>query len=122
MSETRRRSVETFNRRNRLVNAKNRPRQFIHTPLGRALTFDEFLKPLVDFLAGKLDEVVVWLQHRRAHTAGEQSLGLADDAEEERRGKDEMEHMGDRSRREAEKSKERRSEKSPQRPAHTSKA
>ena len=56
MSETRRRSVETFNRRNRLVNAKNRPRQFIHTPLGRALTFDEFLKPLVKFLAGERDE------------------------------------------------------------------
>ena len=45
-----------------------------------------------------------------------------EEAEEERRGKDEMEHMGDRSRRETEKAKERHSEKSPQRPAHTSKA
>jgi DNA-dependent RNA polymerase-like protein len=55
MSETRLRSNARFNKRNRLWTAKNRPRQFIQTPLGRALT-DEFFAPLTDFLAGRLDE------------------------------------------------------------------
>jgi hypothetical protein len=53
MSETRRRSTARFNKRNRLMTAKNRPRQFIQTPLGHKLTTEEFLLPLADFLAGK---------------------------------------------------------------------
>jgi len=55
MSETERRSSERFNRRNRLATAKKRPRQFIQTPRGHALTAD-FLTYLADFLAGKLTE------------------------------------------------------------------
>jgi DNA-directed RNA polymerase len=55
MNQTQRRSVERFNNRNRLETAKKRPRAFIHTPRGYKLTTEEFLKPLVDFLAGKLD-------------------------------------------------------------------
>src|SRR5690349_14251096 len=54
MSETRRRSAARFNDRNRLVTAKNRPRQFIQTPRGQTLASD-FIVPLADFLAGKLD-------------------------------------------------------------------
>jgi DNA-directed RNA polymerase len=56
MSETRRRTAARFNKHNRLVNDKNRQKQFIHTPLGRELTLNEFLKPLVIFLAGERDE------------------------------------------------------------------
>jgi hypothetical protein len=46
-----------------------------------------------------------------------------DEAEEEREGKEKMEHMeGDTPRREPAKAKARQPDKSPQRPAHTSKA
>jgi hypothetical protein len=55
MSETERRSSERFNRRNRLATAKKRPRPFIQTPRGHALTA-AFLTYLADFLAGKLAE------------------------------------------------------------------
>jgi DNA-dependent RNA polymerase len=54
MTETQRRSAERFTKRNRLMSAKNRPRQFIQTPKGNALACD-FIKKLGDFLAGKLD-------------------------------------------------------------------
>jgi hypothetical protein len=54
MSETERRSAARFNKRNRLMTAKNRRRPFIQTPRGHTLATD-FIKPLADFLAGKLD-------------------------------------------------------------------
>ena len=60
-------------------------------------------------------------KHKDQATKEHPNLGQ-DEAAEERRGKDEMEHMGDRPRREPETSKERHSEKSPQRPAQPSKA
>jgi hypothetical protein len=55
MSETRLRSGARFKNRNELWTARKRPRQFIQTPFGNALTAD-FLTPLADFLAGKLAE------------------------------------------------------------------
>ena len=51
MSETGRRSSARFNKRNRLVTAKKRPRQFINTPLGHKMTGD-FLEQLAEFFAG----------------------------------------------------------------------
>jgi DNA-directed RNA polymerase len=54
MTETQRRSVERFNKRNRQASAKNRPRQFIQRPKGNALACD-LIGTLADFLAGKLD-------------------------------------------------------------------
>jgi hypothetical protein len=55
MSETGRRSSARFLKRNQLVTAKKRPRQFINTPLGNKMTGD-FLGPLADFFAGKYAE------------------------------------------------------------------
>jgi hypothetical protein len=56
MSETAQRTTARQDRRNGLWTTKNRPRQFIATPLGHKLTRDEFFKPLADFLAGRFDE------------------------------------------------------------------
>lgn len=53
MTSSRRTSVARFNRRNRLVTAKGRPRPFLNTPHGQKLTRELFLDPLADFLAGK---------------------------------------------------------------------
>jgi hypothetical protein len=55
MSETARRTAERFFRRNQLETGKKRPRQFIHTPMGRKMTTDKLLGSLANFLAGKLD-------------------------------------------------------------------
>jgi hypothetical protein len=52
MSETRRKSSDRFEKRNRLETAKKRPRQFINTPFGNKLTGD-YLEPVANFLAGK---------------------------------------------------------------------
>ena len=56
MSESRRKSIARFNRRNRLVTAKGRPRLLLNTPHGQTLTRELFLEPLAEFLAGKLAE------------------------------------------------------------------
>ena len=56
MTSSRRKSVARFNRRNRLVTAKGRPRLFLNTPHGQKLTRELFLEPLAEFLAGKLPE------------------------------------------------------------------
>jgi hypothetical protein len=52
MSETRRRTEERFEKRSGLWTKKNRPRQFLNTPRGNALTTD-YIEYLADFLAGK---------------------------------------------------------------------
>jgi hypothetical protein len=54
MTETQRRSAKRFDKRNRLMSAKNRERQFLQTPKGNALACD-LIGDLADFLAGKLD-------------------------------------------------------------------
>ncbi len=56
MTSSRRKSVARFNRRNRLVTAKGRPRLFLNTPHGQKLTRELFLEPLAEFLVGKLPE------------------------------------------------------------------
>ena len=56
LAESRRRTKERFDRRNRLKTAKGRPRPFVQTPFGRTVTLDVFLEPLTKFLAGELDE------------------------------------------------------------------
>jgi hypothetical protein len=53
MSETRRRSSDRFKRRNQIVTAKKRPRQFLLTPLGNILA-GEFMEHLAKFLAGEM--------------------------------------------------------------------
>jgi hypothetical protein len=56
MSDTRRRSAERFKRRNQLMTAKHRPRQFINTGFGHNMTRDHFLEPLAKFLAGGYED------------------------------------------------------------------
>jgi hypothetical protein len=51
MSETRRKRTERFSKKNRLVSARNRRRQFINTPFGNRLTGD-FVELLATFFAG----------------------------------------------------------------------
>ena len=61
MTSSRRTSVARFNRRNRLVTAKGRPRPFLNTPHGQKLTRELFLDPLADFLAGKHESASCFL-------------------------------------------------------------
>jgi hypothetical protein len=55
MSETRQRSERRFESRAALWSKRHRPRQFLNTPNGNALTTD-YITYLADFLAGKLDD------------------------------------------------------------------
>jgi hypothetical protein len=48
------RSVERFNRRNRLVTKWAHPKPFCAIPLGERAALEIFIDPLADFLAGKL--------------------------------------------------------------------
>jgi DNA-directed RNA polymerase len=54
LAESRRRTRERFERRNRLVNRRGRPRLFVNTPLGRRVTLDIFLEPLAAEIALQL--------------------------------------------------------------------
>jgi DNA-dependent RNA polymerase len=55
-SLSRQKSIARFNRRNRLVTAKARPRLFLNTPYGQKLTRELFLEQLAEFLAGRRPE------------------------------------------------------------------
>src|SRR5262245_60528382 len=56
LMSSRRKSIARFNRHNRLVSAKGRPKLFLNTPVGQKLTRDVFIEPMADFLAGKFPE------------------------------------------------------------------